>query len=387
MERLAAADPVAEDQPPLIEDVWRKIERARPRRRTWRVGGWALMIGAAAVPVIGVLLIAMVLTGADQRAAQRAVSGGAVSGSTLDRALQGVALRQLADRDGAIVVLDPRTGAVKALAPRGTRTASGTLWAPEATFDVVTAAAALDSGRYDASSRILGSSPAVFSGATVRNNGSESFGSITLAKALAFSVNTVFARIGARLGAPTITTYMRRFGFYARPGVDGIPASGARVGGALVLPSAGRVPLGALAAGQGGLTATALQMAMIAAAVANGGILAPPNLGAAQPRAVGHRVISTRTARVLTEMLRNVVSDGTGTPADLTGLPIAGKTGTAEAGAGRTGAIVSFIGFAPAAHPTIAIAVVLRDPHGGFGGTVAAPIAARVIRTALGYGR
>ena len=88
-----------------------------------------------------------------------------------------------------------------------------------------------------------------------------------------------------------------------------------------------------------------------------------------------------RTARLLTDMLRRVVTDGTGTPANLPGLDIAGKTGTAPVGA--RGTVATFIGFAPADHPTVAIAVVLELPRGGFGGTTAAPIAARVIRDVL----
>ncbi len=86
-------------------------------------------------------------------------------------------------------------------------------------------------------------------------------------------------------------------------------------------------------------------------------------------------------------MLRGAVSRGTSTEAKLTGLGIAGKTGTATADGSGHGTVVSFIGFAPAAHPTVAIAIVLRDPRGGFGGTVAAPIAANVIRAALADSR
>src|SRR5436309_1114862 len=146
MERLAAANPVAEDRMPSIEDVWDKIDGARPARRAWRAGGRALVIAAVALPVIGVLLVAVTLRGADRRGSQRTATNVAPGRSTLDPALQGAALRQLAGRDGAIVVVDPRTGAVEALAAGRGR--SGTLWAPEATFDVVTAAAALDRGRY-----------------------------------------------------------------------------------------------------------------------------------------------------------------------------------------------------------------------------------------------
>ena len=384
MERLAAANPSAEEHVPPIDEVWRKLERARPVRRAWRVSRGALSIAAMALPVLGVLFIASALRGASHRGTDAPVRKTATGGATLDRSLQATAWRQLAGRDGAIVVLDPRTGAVKALVARGgSRTPSATLWPPEATFDVVTAAAALDSGRYTPSSRIPGTSPASISETTVHNSGGASFGSMTIGQALADSVNTVFARVGAGLGASTLTTYMRRFGFYAAPGVAGLPASGARVEGGLVLPSADGVPPGAIAAGQGELTATALQMAMVASTVADGGILAAPHLDAGRAAGSSRRVISARTARRLTEMLRGAVDHGTGTPAEIGRLGIAGKTGTAPAGALGRGTIASFIGFAPAAHPTVAVAVVLRDPAGGFGGTIAAPVAARVVRAAL----
>jgi peptidoglycan glycosyltransferase len=205
-----------------------------------------------------------------------------------------------------------------------------------------------------------------------------------LSQALSASANTVFARIGDALGPTRMTTYMERFGFYAPPSNGRFPASGTRVAGRLTLPTSGVVPLGPLSAGGGDLTATTVQMAMVAAAVANGGALASPRLTTGTTRVSESRVISPRTARTLTNMLRHVVTNGTGTKANLAGLQIAGKTGTAEvSGSQPHETVVSFIGFAPADHPTVAVAVLLRDPHGGFGGTEAAPIAARVIRALL----
>jgi cell division protein FtsI/penicillin-binding protein 2 len=91
--------------------------------------------------------------------------------------------------------------------------------------------------------------------------------------------------------------------------------------------------------------------------------------------------MTPRSAHALTQMLRDVVVRGTGTAANLRGLRIAGKTGTARVSSRET--VVSFIAFAPANRPTVAVAVLLRDPRGGYGGTVAAPIAARVIRALL----
>jgi hypothetical protein len=264
LERLAAANPVSGIQRPPIDDVWRKLSEARePPGEAWRrTGRWVGAVVAVAVPVVAVLIIALPLGTVGRHASRPQVPGAHQNGSTLDPTAQQVALQQLKGRTGSIVVLDPRTGAIEALAstaPAGTQT----LFAPEATFDVVTAAAALDSGRYTPGSRISGASPLRVSGSEIRNNEDESLGRITLTEALSMSVNTAFARVGGVLGPTTMTTYMRRFGFYSPPDVDHLPASGARPAGALALPTSGRVALGPLAAGEGDLTATSLQMAMV----------------------------------------------------------------------------------------------------------------------------
>nr|MDQ2897735.1 penicillin-binding transpeptidase domain-containing protein [Actinomycetota bacterium] len=146
------------------------------------------------------------------------------------------------------------------------------------------------------------------------------------------------------------------------------------------------VPLGPLAVGRAGLIATPLQMAMVASAVAGGGTLMTPHLDRRTP-SVQSRVMTPATARALTAMLRGVVTSGTGTPADLRGGRIAGKTATVPLSTRRDGVTdVWFVGFAPADHPTVAVAVALELKHGGFGGTSAAPIAARVIASLLASG-
>lgn len=136
-----------------------------------------------------------------------------------------------------------------------------------------------------------------------------------------------------------------------------------------------------MAAGQGTLSATPLQIAMLAAVVADDGTLVAPRLRATAPR-VGTRVMSAATARALAGMLRAVVTSGTATAADLPGLSIAGKTGTAPVGGAGSSqrADLWFVGFAPAGRPAIAIAVVLSGARGGYGGTRAATVAAVVIR-------
>lgn len=371
MDRLAAANPAAEDECPQLDDVWRKIDAKAPvhERPAWRRrGGRALLIAAAALPVIAVGLIVMSARRAPPAPSHPAVEGGHHLHSTIDPAVQRTAVRALGARSGSIVVMDPRTGAIEAMAASGDlRGGARAPVPPGATFDVVTLATALGTGRYGPNSVVSGDSPVGAAGAQVRNDEGQSFGRLTLSDALSFSVNTAFARVGTDLGAGLLSREMRLFALSSRPDAAGAGA------------------VGPLAAGQGSITATPLQLATIAAAIANGGRLAQPHASELARPAPGRTVMPTRAAQLLTQMLRRVVTHGTATAANLPGLQIAGKTGTApvDGVAGGRGTVVSFIGFAPADHPTVAIAVVLTAPRGSFGGTAAAPIAARVIRDAL----
>jgi len=358
---------------------------------------------AVGIPVIVVVAIAASRLGAHHRMPGPATAGTGQLKPTLDPAAQRIAAAQLAGRIGAVVAIDPHTGAIRVMygnARRGESdpaTADGASpslgptarepYSPGAAFEVVTAAVGLDTGRYRPDSLISGRSPMPASGAPIRNQFDQSLGQITLTQALTQSVDTVFARVGRSVGRRPMTTYMRRFGFYASPRLDAgarrLPASGVRVGGGLVLPSAGRVDLRRLAIGQESLAVTPLQMAMVASAVADGGTLMAPQLQRTAPTVVD-RVLKPSTARALTLMMRRVVTQGTGTPANLPGLQIAGKTGTAGSTArGSHRADLWFIGFAPADHPKIAIAVALKNAKEAFGGTIVAPIAAKVIEALL----
>jgi peptidoglycan glycosyltransferase len=150
-----------------------------------------------------------------------------------------------------------------------------------------------------------------------------------------------------------------------------------------------------MAIGQDKLTVTPLQMAMVAAAVANGGTLMKPHLTdrVVDPDgrtvktiapAVDSHVMQPQTASQLTQMMGRVVEEGTGTAVQLPGIDVAGKTGTAEVGAPGSGLTQPwFIAFAPAAAPRVAIAVTVERSQGGFGGTVAAPIARAVLQSLL----
>jgi peptidoglycan glycosyltransferase len=140
-------------------------------------------------------------------------------------------------------------------------------------------------------------------------------------------------------------------------------------------------------------------MAMVAAAVANHGTLMKPHFidkvldpDGRTAKTIGpsvyHEVMKPSTAQSLTQMMRRVVEEGTGTPAQLGGISVAGKTGTASIGAPGSGLTEPwFIGFAPAEAPKVAVAVTIARTQGGFGGTVAAPIAKAVIQTLLAEGK
>jgi peptidoglycan glycosyltransferase len=266
---------------------------------------------------------------------------------------------------------------------------------------VLTAAAAIDSGRYTPNSTINGDSPKRVSGVDLQNDFNQSFGDITLTQALTQSVNTVFAQVGVRLGRDTMTQYMKRFGFYSKPQLDypdnQMVSSGERDPrtGKLLLPTSPQVDLGRMAIGQDKLAVTPLQMAEVVAAVANGGKLMKPHLTDRIVDPDGRTVttiapseqsqaIKPATATALNQMMRNVVEEGTGTAVQLPGVSVAGKTGTAQKGSpGSNITQPWFVAFAPADNPQIAIAVTVEKSAGGFGGSVAAPIARQVLLSLL----
>jgi peptidoglycan glycosyltransferase len=270
--------------------------------------------------------------------------------------------------------------------------------APGSTFKVVTTTEALQSGIYTPESRFKGGSTYDTPGGPISNFGGRTFPPHTLTEALTFSINTTFAEIGDTLGADRMGERMDAYGFGSRPGIDLPPgeviASG-RYDGTTLLPNAENgEDVARLAIGQEKLVATPLQMAMVASAVANGGVLMQPQLmnrivdragevvRRNDPVELGE-VMTPEVSAQLTEMMTDVVRDGTGTQAALVdvGVTVAGKTGTAETGDPLLNN-AWFIGFAPAEDPTVAVAVVIEDTTGQ-GGSVAAPVAADVMRAAL----
>jgi penicillin-binding protein A len=346
--------------------------------------------------------------------------------TTLQPRAQRVAVAALAGHEGAIVALEPRGGAVTVMAstpsynPNALRSPAAKLaqqheldanpprkselnratqygYAPGSTFKIVTATAAIDTGAYTPESTVSGQNGIPVSGVALSNDNHESFGPITLTYALVHSVNTVWAQVAEHVGKRTLRRYMERFGFDRRPQLDypaeEMSASGEHAGEHIVAPTSPQVDVGRMGIGQDKLAVTPLQMAEVAAAVANRGTLMVPHLTqrivdsegrtvqSIAPR-VQSVVMKPSTAAAVTAMMEAVVREGTGTSAQIPGVQVAGKTGTAETLLGQAINNVWFIAFAPAANPSVAVAVTLKAVPGQ-GATFAAPVAKAVIESLL----
>jgi penicillin-binding protein A len=350
---------------------------------------------------------------------------------TIDAQTQGVATQALesaisstagaSGAGGSVVAIDPSTGAVEVMAsvpgfdpnlvkdaatlkqlnkdrsaPLVNRPTQST-YEPGSTMKVVTAAAALDSGEFTPDTVLSGRSPRQIGGVPLSNAGDEQFDDIDMTTALTHSVNVYFAQVGERLGNETMFKYLDRFGFNQDPELgypDGQMApSGVYIEGKLLGPG-DAIDIGRVAIGQEWLLVTPIQMAEVAATVANHGVLMRPTFvqqvtdpdGRTVEKLDPHEqstVTSEQTASELTEMMTNVTEEGTAAGLTVGGLAFAGKTGTAEidpeAGINRPW----FIGFAPADDPQVAVAVMLERCQGCFGGEVAGPIATQVMESLL----
>jgi peptidoglycan glycosyltransferase len=347
--------------------------------------------------------------------------------TTLDLNGQRTALEALGTRCGAVVALDPRTGRLRVMVsspsfnPNDVETnfgriekiradctpaspllnrASQGLYPPGSTFKVVTASAALDSRKFTAASTFVDPGYCTVYGKRVNNfDTSRPFGTVSLASALQFSVNSVFCNIGLALGAKRIVKQAKAFGFYERPPLETPESerlpSGLYRNGTLYDPKRDRdVDPGRMAFGQERLLVTPLQMAMVAGAIGNDGILMRPFVvektvtpnGKTRERTRPtkiRRAVSPKTARDVGEMMIRAVQAGTGTAAQISGLRIGGKTGTAETGVDGNNT-TWFIAFAgnEGQKPRLAIAVVLQN-QSLTGGATAAPIAREVMQALL----
>ena len=346
--------------------------------------------------------------------------------TTIDVRGQQVALQALGRTCGSVVAIAPSTGRVLVMASSPTydpnlvegryreinrnvradcpgpspflNRATQGAYVPGSTFKVVTAAAALESGRYTMESRKVDPGYCIEYGRRVNNYDTTSpFGSVTLFQAIQYSINSFFCEIGKDLGPGPIVQEMKDFGFYSLPLTD-LPANELRVSGLYKRgkpfepENSSQVDPGRLAFGQSELQVTPLQMALVAASVANGGVVMEPHLvdhvvcskGGVVTRTKRHalgRTMSAQNAAALARAMEAVVTGGTGTRAQISGVRVAGKTGTAETGrAGRNQ--TAFIAFAPIGAPKVAIAVMLENQTGA-GGTTAAPIAKQVMQALL----
>lgn len=339
----------------------------------------------------------------------------------IDLKIQKAATEALAGRKGAIVALHPKTGVILASVsvpsydanqivdaskqdaafaalnqdagrPLLNRVAQG-LYPPGSIFKVVTGAAALEAG-FDATKKLRVDDPYQADkswGDYFVRSASRAHGLFDMADGFRLSENIYFAQVALQIGEARLTDYARRFGIGSTPTLD-LPAARGQLSdtGSLNRPTL----LADTAYGQGELLCSPLQMALVYAAIANGGVMPTAHYATEVRDAEGHvirqivpgavgQVISPNTARTLTTMLVGAVA-GPGAfafGAKIPGVDVAGKTGTAE---NRPGEAPHgwFVGFAPAADPTIVVAVIVENtPEGG---VTAAPLAAQVMRAALG---
>ena len=301
--------------------------------------------------------------------------------TTIDPRIERAAIAAMGNRYAGIAALDPRTGAVLALAG----VAFSALQPPGSTMKVITATAALDAGIVKLSDTFPVADSANVGGFILHNAGGEFCGG-TFLNAFAVSCNSVFAPLGVRLGGRRLVAMAERFGFNQPPAIPGAAES--------TIPSASTIgsdtDVGSSAIGQGKVQSTALDMTLVAATIAMGGRRPIPTLLAhQQPRFV--QVVSGRVARLVQRMMIAVVQFGTGTAAQIPGVRVAGKTGTAELGntSGPNGSSPSntdawFVGYAPVGAPRIAVGALF--PAQGAGGQTAAPAVHDVLAAALHAG-
>ncbi|MCT0199136.1 penicillin-binding protein 2 [Synechococcus sp. CS-1325] len=327
---------------------------------------------------------------------------------TIDLELQRAAERALDGvRKGAIVAMDPQTGAILAMASRpnfdpnvfsaGPTTAQWNelnrpeapmldralqAFPPASTFKVISSLAGLESGRYEPGSTIPTSSSFCYDGQCYADHGS--FGSIGFAKALAVSSNSFFYRLGLKVGATELFKASRRLGFGSPTGIELNEEESPGLLGdrdwkrRTLKEDWTSVDTITSSIGQGAVAVTPLQMARLYAAIANGGWLVTPHL-VDRPMSRQWLGLKPSTLAVLRQGLREVVTQGTATLLNIPGLPpVAGKTGTAEDPPRQDHAW--FGGYAPAEKPNLVI-IAFGENSGGYGGTVAAPMVKALMTT------
>ena len=381
VERTIAPGPaagIAGELAPAAAGAPREAVHARGFPRAWPVGsnGLERMVEERVAGTPGGTLLA----GARPIARARPRPARALR-TTIDPRVQAAAVNALAGRFGGIVALDARRAEVRALAG----VALSAPQPPGSTFKIVTASAALEAGRVEPSTKFPVATSASIDGVPLQNANGESCGG-SFENSFVHSCNSVFGPVGVRLGAKRLVEMAERYGFNGSPELPGAAPS--------TLPAAEAIgsdlAVGSTAIGQGKVLATPLTMALMAHTVANGGLRRAPTVVRGERAARPRRVVSARTARTLRRFMVGVVRGGTGTAAAIPGVPVAGKTGTAELGstqgptgedAGPSDTDAWFAAFAPARKPRLAVAVMLVGA--GAGGETAAPAARTVLQAGL----
>jgi beta-lactamase class D len=300
--------------------------------------------------------------------------GGRSLPTTIRPALMQQAAAALGQQLGGVAVIRPSDGAVEALAGLAVSAPQP----PGSTFKIITLSAALENGIATPSTTYPILTYATLSGVKLQNASGEACGG-SLTEAFTKSCNSVFAPLGAKLGAQRLVATARAFGFNEQPKIPAAKPS------TISPPSelSDSLAVGAAAIGQDRDLATPLQMASVGATIALDGRRTQPRITTIDP-VVSEEILSTKVAHQVRSMMLEVVRSGTGTAAAIPGVEVAGKTGTAELRPNSTNpkdADAWFVAFAPAQHPKVAVAVMLVGA--GFGGTAAAPIARQVMEAAL----
>lgn len=328
---------------------------------------------------------------------------------TINMAVQRAAAEALGERKGAVVALDPQTGAILAMVsyPRYDPNRIDELWQdinsnedkpllnratmglypPGSVFKILVAGAGLQEGVVTPDTEFNDAGTVTAGGYVVRNYGDSVYGQHTFTEALAKSINTTFAKVGVQLGNETLARYARDFGF----GEDVPWPLGGAVSRFPDPADMDKAHLAQASFGQGEVLATPLEIALATSAVANEGELMKPYmvqrvldyhqnvLKETRPE-VWLRPLTSDVAAQVRDLMVQVVNVGTGTSAAIGGVQVAGKTGTAEVENGEPHAW--FAAFAPASDPHVVVVAMVENA--GTGGSVAAPIARQVIAAALG---
>jgi cell division protein FtsI/penicillin-binding protein 2 len=323
-----------------------------------------------------------------------APGAGATVRTTIDPTIEQAAITALGNSYAGLTVMDPRTGALLALAG----IAFSDVQPPGSTMKIITSTAALQAGLTTIDTPYPVQTSATIDGYTMQNSNSEACGG-TLINAFAVSCNSVFAPLGAELGGARLVSMAEKFGFDHQLPIAGVTES--------TIPSAATIgsalSVGSSAIGQGMVQASTLEMADVGATIAMGGRRPIPTLDyGAKPHFV--HVTSGRIAAEVQQMMVAVVSYGTGTAAQIPGVEVAGKTGTAElkdtapptGNSGNSGSSTTttssstdqaqntdawFVGYAPVGKARIVACALF--PNAGFGGDTAAPVVREVMLAAL----